>query len=78
MDSYDTFEMDATQETSKYPLNVSIIRLVDDEGNQTLTVIGLKKYMQKNVFISIAVDLKEKTAKADAIKMVYKILGLEI
>lgn len=78
VDSYDTFEMDTVQETSKYPLSVSIIRLTDDEGNQTLTIIGLKKYMQKNVFISIAVDLKEKTAKADAIKMVYKILGLEI
>lgn len=76
-DLYDSMWADATSITSKYPNDVSITSVVDEDGKTSLNIFGVKKYGTSKIVISVAIELSSNSAKQEAITLGYKIMGLE-
>jgi len=76
-DMYDSNQSTTTAETSKYPSTVSVTRLVDENNNTSVSMLGFKKYGSDNIFFHILTNLNSTSAKQEVITLGYKILGLE-
>ena len=76
-DSYDSLGLTTTSETSKYPGSVSIIRTIDENNQESLSILWLKRYWGDNIYIHMSVTLSTSSAKTAAIALAYKILGLQ-
>ncbi len=74
---FENMDRTVDNETSKYPTSLFLMSVTDDNDEETLHAIGMKKYGSSNLFIYITSTLYSSTAKQNVINLSYKILGLE-